>query len=1162
MGIVLKNVTLDDKYKLDQDRIYVNGIQALVRIPLMQRYQDSLHGLNTAGFISGYRGSPLGGLDLNLAQAQSFLDANNIVFQPGLNEDLAATTVWGSQQTDLSKARKYDGVFGLWYGKGPGVDRSLDAIKHANAAGTAKNGGVLMLVGDDHSCKSSTFPHQSEQALIHAFIPMLNPANIQDILDMGLLSYAMSRYSGLWVGMKCVADTMDSSASVYTHSRKIDYVTPTDYKMPDFGLNIRWPDVNTEQEIRLLHEKLPAAKAFARANNVDKITHDTKDTNLTLIATGKAYGDLMQALRLLKIDDKAATKIGLLIAKIGMVWPLEERFIESLASRSKEMFVLEEKRPLIESQMKEILYGRANAPLITGKKDDKGEDLLADYYELTPLMIAKALVKRLSVFMDTNEMSARLNVLEKAETMAPKANLLDRIPYYCSGCPHNTSTRVPEGSRAMAGIGCHYMATWIDDKTKTYTQMGGEGTPWIGQAPFLNENHIFANLGDGTYQHSGLLAIRASIAAKVNITYKILYNDAVAMTGGQHVEGDLTVDQISRQVAAEGATKIIVMSDDIEKYKSGAWNFDKNVIIRHRSELMRTQKELRETKGTSILIYDQTCAAEKRRRRKRKLMPDPKKRVFINEMVCEGCGDCGLKSNCVSIMPVETEFGRKRQIDQSSCNKDYTCLNGFCPSFVTIEGGDVKKPEKKKSDTSLFANLPEPNKHDLKKGTWSMVLTGIGGTGVVTIGALLAMAAHLEGKGGATMDQIGLAQKGGAVFTYMRFAQKPEDIFTAKIGTGQADVILGADLVVAASHTALSTMRHKETHCILNADVTTTGDFTKKPDLKIPQEDMIKIISSIVGDDKTYIAPITDMATSLMGNSIATNIFLVGYAYQLGLIPLSVEAIIRAIELNNVAVPMNIEAFNWGRLAAHDVELVKKHAHPVRENKLYDHRKQADTLDQKIAKREQFLTDYQNQAYAKKYLSHIQKTISHDTFINKDDLRLSDVIARNLFKLMAYKDEYEVARLYTQTAFESQIKDQFDGDYKIKFHMAPPLFAPRDKETGELKKIKLGAWIMPLFRAMAPLKIVRGTAFDIFGYSAERKTERALIEEYKNLIDDILPYVTHKNYEMALQLFAYPEQIRGFGHVKEKSIHFAKQGMDDLILSIKGIEKDDASFAH
>ncbi len=1140
------NVTLDDKYEFDSDRIYISGVQALVRLPLMQRHQDALNGLNTAGFISGYRGSPLGGYDLMLSQAKKYLEKNQIVFEAGLNEDLGATAVWGSQQVDYSPHKKHDGVFGLWYGKGPGVDRSGDAFKHANAAGTSQHGGVLALIGDDHTCKSSTFPHQSEHAMIASFIPMLNPSSIQDILDMGLLGIAMSRYSGNWVGFKCLTDNMDSSASVYARNNKFDIVYPKDFQMPAGGLNIRFPDIHTEQEERILKYRLPAAQAFARANKINKVIFEAHGkSNITVCATGKSYSDFLQALELLGISIQQAKSFGVSFYKIGLVWPVEPTEIVELSRSTNEFLVLEEKRSLIEQQIKTILFNEKNPCLVVGKTDEKNKPLLTEAYELNPILIANAFISRLARFMDVTEYRIKLDAFQKLQEGTVSPDQVARKPYYCSGCPHNTSTKVPEGSRALAGIGCHYMAQWIYERTDTFTQMGGEGVPWIGQSPFTNEEHVFVNLGDGTYNHSGSLAIRACHAAKVNITFKILYNDAVAMTGGQKVDGGLYVDQLTRQIEAEDVKTIYVVSDDIEKYKHGTWDFAKSVKILHRREMPNLQKEIRHVKGVSVIVYDQTCAAEKRRRRKRKLMEDPKKRVFINEQVCEGCGDCGKKSNCVSILPVETELGRKRQIDQSSCNKDYSCVEGFCPSFVTVHGVDLKKPEVKKKADDIFDKLIDPVLPDLTKGNWSILLPGIGGTGVVTIGALIAMAAHLEGKGGATMDQIGLAQKGGAVMSHIKVGLKPESIHSFRVGMGEADVILGADLIVSSNPASLSTMSSK-TKCVINTQIQVTGDFTKNPDWKIKDQELIALIENRTGKGHMRAIDATKLATALLGNSIATNMFMLGFAYQLGLIPVHQESLFEAIELNAVSIDMNKKSFLWGRLAAQDEKIIHDNIELDEDKAIYDYRNKKKTLEDVISYRVDFLTQYQNKAYADRYLAFVNKVKAAESKIT-EDLSLTKAVAQYLFKLMAYKDEYEVARLYTETSFMDQIKATFQDGEKLKFHLAPPLLAKKDKVTGELQKQEFGSWIFPVFKGMAKLKVLRGTPLDIFGYTQERQMERRLINEYRSTLENLLPRLNANNHAHITEIASLPEEIRGFGHVKEESVKRADKKKEMLL---------------
>jgi indolepyruvate ferredoxin oxidoreductase len=1153
-------VTLDDKYTEKSGRIYINGMQALVRIPLMQHQLDVAAGLNTATFISGYRGSPLGGLDQALQAAQEHLDAAHIKFVPGINEDLGATAVWGSQQLNLGPGAKYDGIVGMWYGKGPGVDRSLDALKHANAAGSSKHGGVLALAGDDHACKSSTFPHQSEHAFIHAMIPVLNPTTIGDALHLGLHGIAMSRYSGCWSGFKVITDFADSSASVLTDPFALTFNTPTDFDMPKAGLNIRWYDKPTDQEERLVTLKLPAAQAYARANNLDKLTLNPAKKRLVIIATGKSWMDTMQALDDLGITKARAEELGIALYKVALVWPLEPEGIKRLAAEAEELFVVEEKRGLIEEQVKRILFNMPadKRPRVTGKIDETGAPLLPETYELSPSQIAQALVKRLKPLTDVAAFDRRLDVIHKNFDVKSKPAAVVRMPWYCSGCPHNTSTVVPEGSRALAGIGCHYMAMWMDRETYMFTQMGGEGVPWIGQAPFTNEKHIFTNLGDGTYFHSGILAIRASVAAGANITYKILYNDAVAMTGGQPVDGELTVPQLAQQVHAEGVKQIYVVSDEPWKYGSAA-DFPKGLVIEHRDNLDQVQRKLRETEGTTVLIYDQTCAAEKRRRRKRGLMIDPPKRAVINERVCEGCGDCGEVSNCLSLAPVETEFGRKRQIDQSSCNKDFSCVKGFCPSFVTVHGGDLKKPSANKiadDAEAFFSAMPAPPAAELDKPA-AILVTGVGGTGIVTIGAIIAMAAHIEGKGASTMDQTGLAQKGGAVTSHVRIAKTPDDINTVRIGLAGASVIIGADLLVTADGDCLSKIRQGETKVILNTHKTQTGEFTHKPDWDIPTQTMTGTVARLCGAENLDTLEATQIATALLGNSIATNMFMLGFAWQKGYVPLTRESLMRAIELNGVAIKMNQSAFDWGRRAAWNIDKVRQIAAPQKTADGSDrHRQLSASLEETIERRVDSLTGYQSAAYARQYKDLVDAVRAADIALKGTPGKLTAAVARYYYKLMAYKDEYEVARLYTDGQFLSQLKGSFEGDYKLKFNLAPPLLAKRDPETGHLKKMEFGQWILPVFKVLAKLKGLRGTPLDIFGYTAERRMERRLIVDYKNNIEALLKNLTASNYDTAVALAEVPEHIRGYGHVKEAHVKKARETQADLLQKLGAPTED------
>lgn len=1133
--MLLRDVDIDDKYRMAAQQVYLSGTQALVRLPLVQRERDRAQGLNTGGFISGYRGSPLGMYDHALWRAKSFLQAENIAFVPGLNEDLAATAVWGSQQVGMFPGARVDGVFGLWYGKGPGVDRSLDALKHANSAGTSPHGGVLALAGDDHGCQSSTLAHQSEQVFASALIPVLNPATLQDYLDLGVLGIALSRFSGCWVGFKAISETVESSASINSDISRLIINPPTDFEMPPGGLGIRWPDPPLEQERRLHGPKMAAVAAFARANRFDRIVLDSKPARLGIIATGKAYLDLRQAMADLGISEADARELGLRIYKVTLTWPLEEAGARRFAEGLKDVLVVEEKRGFIEDQLVRILYNidADKRPSVVGKRDETGTTLLPSEGELTPTTVAGALVTRLRrLGFHSPALEQRLAKLEAFDRPAiPSATAkTHRTPYFCSGCPHNTSTKVPDGSRAMAGIGCHGMALSIPSRrTATVSHMGAEGVTWIGQVPFTDEPHVFQNMGDGTYTHSGLLALRAASAAGVNITYKILYNDAVAMTGGQPAEGGLTVGQIAHQVTAEGSKRVAVVSDEPEKYPSGY--FPTSATIHHRRDLDAIQRELRNIKGLSVLIYDQTCAAEKRRRRKRGLFPDPPKRVMINDLVCEGCGDCQVASNCVSVQPLETEFGRKRQIDQSNCNKDFSCIEGFCPSFVTVEGGWLKKAETTGGDTSaLFADLPLPPARPLIVA-YNILVAGIGGTGVITIGALLGMAAHLDGKACSTLDFTGLAQKNGAVTSHIRIANTPEELTTVRITPGGADLILGCDMVVTTNPSVLSRAERGATRMVVNSDLQPTASFVINPDIDFEIGTMLDTLRHAAGSSDLDVIDATGLATTLMGDSIATNAFMLGFAFQKGSIPLSLEAIQKAIDLNGAAVDLNKAAFAWGRLAAHDLPRV------LSASRFKTRREIAPTsLDETIRIRADFLTAYQNGAYAARYRAAVAQIRQIEKGVAPNSEELSHAFAKGLFKLMAYKDEYEVARLYTDGAFAEKLAAQFERDYRLTFHLAPPLFAKRDRQNGHLRKQSYGPWMRHLFKALAPLKVLRGTPFDPFGYTAERKSERALIEEYTADLLQHAKAMTPQQLPMVLQLAELAQSVRGFGHVKEHSL--------------------------
>ena len=1147
-GIKLAEVTLEDKYTRPSGRVFLSGVQALTRLPMMQQERDRAAGLNTAGFISGYRGSPLAVYDSALAQAHAHLLAHNIHFQPGVNEDLAATAIWGSQQVNLFPGAKFDGVFGIWYGKGPGVDRSMDPLKHANNAGTSRHGGVLAIAGDDHGCQSSTTAHQSEQMFLAAMMPLLNPATVQEYLDFGIYGFALSRFSGAWVGFKAIAETVESSASILVDPSRIKLVIPADFEMPPGGLNIRWPDTPLQQEARLHGPKMAAVAAFARANPVDRLVFDPPRARLGILASGKAYLDVRQALDDLGLDRRACEALGIRLYKVGMVWPLEVEGARRFAAGLREVLVVEEKRGFIEDQLMRILYNleASQRPRISGKTDESGTVLIPSQGEIDPTLVARAIVSRLEKLdAATPEMKQRLARLVSFESLSEAApKTAQRMPYFCAGCPHNSSTKLPEGSRALAGIGCHFMAIWMDRNTQTYSHMGGEGAAWIGQAPFSADQHVFQNLGDGTYVHSGMLAIRAAAISGVNITYKILYNDAVAMTGGQTAEGHFGVAQISRQVAAEGAKKIVVVTDEPGKYPKDS-GFAPGTEIRHRDELDAVQRELRDVPGLSILIYDQTCAAEKRRRRKRGTFPDPAKRVFINEEVCEGCGDCQEQSNCVAVKPVETEFGRKRMIDQSSCNKDFSCLKGFCPSFVTVHGGELKRLESRKSVRSIadhLAGLPLPAPRALGE-PYNILVTGIGGTGVITVGMLLGMAAHLEGKGCSVLDFTGLAQKNGAVMSHVRLAPDPSDLHAVRLSAGGADLLLGCDMVVSASPQALARIENGVTRCIVNSDYQPTAAFVMNPDVDFEIASMSRAIRNAAGDKNADFVDAAGLATALLGDSIAANLFMLGYAFQKGLIPLSLEAIERAIELNGVAIEMNKHALAWGRLAAHDHARVAALVHPI----THHEEKQPRGLAEIVAHRARFLARYQNEAYANGYREFVTQIERAEKSRLGRGSELAEAVAKNLFKLMAYKDEYEVARLYATGEFMKNLRHQFAGSYRLEFNLAPPLFAKRDPATGRLLKRAYGPWAFQAFRLLARLKFLRGTALDPFGRTAERRAERRLISQYRDTLRALLPDLAPANHAVAVEIASLPARIRGYGHVKDKAIAEASQRQGALL---------------
>jgi len=1116
------DVTLDDKFLLPEGRVFITGVQALVRVLLDQHRQDAAAGLRTAGFLSGYRGSPLGGLDQQAHRAEALLKDANIVFKEGVNEDLAATAVWGSQQANLFPGARYDGVFGMWYGKAPGVDRSGDALRHANFAGVWPKGGVLAVAGDDHNCKSSTLPSQSEYAFQDLEIPILSPADVQEVLDYGLLGYALSRFSGLWVALLAVSDTMDCGMTIEVGAKRRRFVTPQGFRMPPEGPGIRLKDPPLEKERRMRTLKLPAALAFARANRIDRVTLGAAQPRLGLVCHGGAYKDVLEAFAAMGIGAAEAASLGVAIYKVGMPWPLEPTGLRAFAAGCETLMVIEHKRGLMEAQARSALYDLpAHArPRIIGKTDEHGHPLLSELTSLSVAEIALAIADRLPPgphMARVHDYLARVSAASMAAVTLSSDQ--QRKPFFCSGCPHNASTRLPDGSRALAGIGCHYMASFSDPATDLSTHMGGEGLTWAGAAPFTEEKHVFVNLGDGTYNHSGSLAIRGSVAMGANVTYKLLFNDAVAMTGGQSTESGFTVPQITRQLAAEGVARTVVVAAEPERY-DGVTDLAPGVEVRPRSELMKTQRELRDVPGVTVLIYDQVCATEKRRRRKRGTLPAATKRVMINPLVCEGCGDCSRASHCVSVEPLETEFGRKRTINQSSCNQDYTCLEGFCPSFVTLEG--VANAHRDAMPALTADSTPLPAFEPLS-GVKNIVFTGVGGTGVTTVASILAMAAHVDGRAASVVDMTGLAQKGGAVLSHVRIGEA-DAVVGGRTPAASAHVLIACDLLVAAGADALSLYAKDRTAAVGNGDFAPTADFVADPDVRFDAEAQARRIAAAVKSYKG--APAHQLAESRLGDAIYANMIMLGFAWQTGVIPVSSRALYRAIQLNGVDAEANLQAFELGRQAAFDpASAASKPA--AAEPSLAD----------LIARRAEDLAAYQNRPYARRYLDRIASVRAAEAPLGSE--ALTRAAAANLYKLMAYKDEYEVARLYADGRFTAYRAETFKGG-QAKVMLSPPLLARKDAE-GRPKKMAFGGWMLDWgFPALAKLKGLRGTPLDPFGWTADRKLERRLLADYEAGLDRIARELTLERLPLATRIAAIPEQIRGFGHVKAASVAPAK----------------------
>ncbi|MET0085765.1 MAG: indolepyruvate ferredoxin oxidoreductase family protein [Sedimenticola sp.] len=1124
--------------------VFMSGNQAYLRLIFEQNRRDKEAGLNTGGFISGYRGSPFGHFDSNALRQTTALEKRGIKFNKGVNEAMAATAVWGSQQIDFFGSSEYDGVNGLWYAKGPGIDQAADALHHANLWGTHKNGGVVMAVGDDPMSRSSSIQQQSEYVLSGLCIPVFQCANVQDIYDYGLFAYQMSRYAGVWVAVKSVSDIAESWYMVDVDPTRNTSVLPDDFEMPADGVNIRNPDKSVDQDRRMAQYRIPAVKAFVRANNLNRVTLDTKQRKIGIVTAGKSYLDTLEALEDLGIDDTERDRLGLSVFKVALTWPLEESLLREFAETVDELIVFEESRPFLETQLRDLLYDMPDdmRPRIMGKRDLNGNEQLPSHGELTPALIARVLVKWFRNYHQNETMQSWIATLDRTDKeLAVDRDYIDRTPYFCSGCPHNSSTKVPEGSNQLVGIGCHFLVHLMDRDTIAYSQMGGEGATWIGAEHFVDQKHAFSNIGDGTYYHSGSNAIRQAIASGTNITFKILYNDAVAMTGGQAVDGPLSVEAITHEMHAEGASKVAVVSSDPSRWNKS--RFAPSTGLYHRDELMRVQKELRDTEGVTILIYEQTCATELRRRRKRGKAEDPTKRAYINYRVCEGCGDCGEASNCLSVQPLETEMGRKRIIDQSACNKDFSCVNGFCPSFVTIEGGEVAKNAGVDVPDQLLNTLPEPvvaNSGDV----YGALVCGIGGTGVVTISSLLGEAAKSEGKVSQVLDLTGMAQKFGAVYCHLKIGKSVDDLNSTRLSTGKANLLIGADIVTTASDEGLSRLRQGFTNGVINDHEMVTGAFTRDPDFSLPMQDMREAIERFTGDDNAHFFNSTDVAETLTGNTIGANIMLLGFACQMGWLPVKVTSLEAAIEKNGVAVPYNQRAFKLGRLMAHDPEqinqLMEKGAPIPRWFRL------SQSLDQVIERRREDLVEYQDERYAADYADFVNRVRSAEEELDTDSNKLTEAVARGLYKLMAYKDEYEIARLYTNGRWLDSIKSKFSGDFKVKFHMAPRLLAKRDPHSGRTRKMEFGPWMYHVLSLLWRLRGLRGGAFDIFGYSKERRKERALIGEYRKRIDEILNDLNSDNLEAAIEIANVPSMIRGFGPVKEESLKLAEIRWSDL----------------
>ncbi|NML42898.1 indolepyruvate ferredoxin oxidoreductase family protein [Ramlibacter sp. G-1-2-2] len=1148
--IVRPEYRLQDNLWAPAGAVFLTGTQALIRLMLMQRQRDAAAGLKTQGFLSGYRGSPLGMVDQQAWKAGKKFEESGIRFLPAINEELGATAVLGTQRVEADPERTCEGVFAMWYGKGPGVDRAGDALKHGNAYGASPHGGVLMVAGDDHGCVSSSMPHQSDQVFQSWHAPIVAPASVAEYLEFGLYGWALSRFSGNWVGFTALSEVVESGATVdldLVNARAAAWQDAdtvrqlTGYEAPAGGLHYRWPDLPSLTIEQRLHAKLDAVRAFARINSIDRHVVQSDRATVGIVTAGKAHYDFMEVLRRLEITQEALAQHGVRIYKLGLTYPIEPTRMREFAQGLKEILVIEEKGPVVEEQLRSMFYNDAVRPAIAGKQDPQGQPLVSALGELRPSRLIEIVADWLANHFADLDRRHLVRDFTPPELLSNASDSVKRLPYFCAGCPHNTSTKVPEGSHAQAGIGCHFMASWMNRDTEGLIQMGGEGVDWVSHAMFTKVPHVFQNLGDGTYYHSGYLAIRQAVAARATLTYKILFNDAVAMTGGQPVDGVTSVDRIARQVEAEGVKQVVVVSDDIAKYDKLRDRFPAGTEFHDRDQLDAVQRRLREIAGVTVLIYEQTCAAEKRRRRKKGELVEPARRLYINDRVCEGCGDCTVQSNCVAVQPLETPQGRKRKIDQSSCNKDYSCAKGFCPSFVGVVGGKVRKRTGALAGGSgefmrRVDALPQPALH-----TWNapydLLVTGVGGTGVVTVGALIAMAAHLEGKSASVLDFMGFAQKGGSVLSYVRLADVPARLNQVRIDTQQADAILACDLVVGASPDALVTVRHGRTRILANTHEVPVAESLHNPDasLKVPQ--LLEKLRFATGAERMETLDAQSLAESFLGDTIFSNIVALGFAWQRGLVPVSLEALLRAVELNNVGVDNNKLALSLGRLAAADPNAIAAllRAEPAAPA--------AEALDSLLARAAAQLTAYQDAAYARRFTEAVARVREREEAVGADAaLPLTRTFAQSLLKLMAYKDEYEVARLYTDGEFQRSLQQQFEGDVQLEFYMAPPVLT-----GGQPRKMRLGAWMLPAMKLLAHGRRLRGTTLDFFGRTEERRLERQLVRDFVARIDALLPALSAERLKAACEIAALPQSMRGYGHVKLANVVLARAREAELL---------------